>query len=235
MRIAICDDENYWRESLKNYLDEYSQNNHIEMLTTYFNSGLSLLKSLSSFDVIFMDYQMEALNGIETARKIRSSNKNSIIIFVSAYPDVALDTFEVDAFRFLAKPINKEKLFRSLDDYLKEEKVQFLIFKTNNGSIKIKESDIIYCESVRRHTIIHTADESYEILTNLRDIEKQLSKEKFMRCHKSFIISFYHIRSYDNNEITLDNNCKAYIGRKYHPQFKKAVEGYTLSYNMGKI
>ena len=235
MRVAICDDESYWRESLKKYLNEYEKNNHIQILTEYFSSGYLLLQSVSDFDVIFMDYQMENLNGIETAGRIRDRNKNCIIIFVSAYPDVALDTFEVDAFRFLTKPINKEKLFRSLDDYLKAEKGQFLIFKTHNGNIKLKEADIIYCEAVQRHTIIYTADTSYEAPTNIRNVEKMLPAGKFMRCHKSFIISFYHIRSYDNNEITLDRNYKAYIGRKYQPVFQKEIESYTLKYNMGKI
>lgn len=235
MRVAICDDERYWRENLKGYIHEYEKKNNIQILTEYFSNGYLLLQSAADFDVIFMDYQMEDLNGIETARKIRNHNKNCIIIFVSAYPDVALDTFEVDAFRFLTKPINREKLFKSLDDYMKTEKEQFLIFRIHNGSVKLKESDIIYCESVQRRTVIYTADKSYEVLLNIREVEKMLPAEKFMRCHKCFIISFYHVRSYDYNEITLDRNYKAYIGRKYQQHFQQEIEGYTLKYNMGKI
>lgn len=232
MRAAICDDESYWRESLKNYINEYERKNHVDIVVDYFPDGVSLLLSPLKFDVIFMDYQMNNLDGIETVRKIRASNNKCAVIFVSAYPNVAIDTFEVNTFRFLTKPIDKEKLFKSLDDYLKQEKEQFLFFKTHDRNFKINEADIIYCESSQRHTIIHTWTNDYEILINIREVEKLLSKEKFMRCHKSYIISFYHIRAYDNYEIMLDNNCKAYIGRKYRENFKKSIAKYTLNNNI---
>ena len=69
---------------------------------------------------------MENLNGIETARKIRNLNNNCAIIFVSSYPDIAIDTFEVEAFRFLIKPIDKVKLFKSIDDYRKKLRTTIL-------------------------------------------------------------------------------------------------------------
>lgn len=236
MNIAICDDENYWRETLTVLLKEYKNNRHIELYITYFSDGLSLIKSSKTFDVIFMDYQMEELNGVETARKLRSANNNCIIIFISAFPNTALDTFEVDAFRFLVKPINREKLFKSLDDYQKQaEKERFLIFKTHNGTIKIKESDIIYCEAAQKHTFIHTVNCNYEIHINIKQIESKLSKENFFRCHKAYIVSFFHINSHNNTDITMDNQEKAYISRNSLPAFREAFQDYVLKYNMEKV
>lgn len=235
MKVAICDDESYWRETLRDCLDEYSKKRRIDINIKYFADGISLTKCSGDFDVIFLDYQMEKLNGIETAEKLRELNNDCIIIFVSAFPDVALDTFEVNAFRFLTKPIDKEKLFKSLDDYLKEEKAQFLIFKTHDGTIKIRETDIICCESQQKHTIIHTADESYELLINIKAIENRLPKNKFIRCHKSYVASFFHIKSYDNFEIVFDNNTKAYIGRKFLSDFRTAFQDYVIKYNLEKI
>ncbi|MDE6591966.1 MAG: LytTR family DNA-binding domain-containing protein [Oscillospiraceae bacterium] len=201
MKAAICDDENYWREVLTECLNEYGRKRHIDIVKEYFSCGESLVKCSRDFDLIFMDFQMSDINGIETARQIRQSNKECDIIFVSAFPNVALDTFELNTFRFLAKPIEKEKLFKSLDDYIQKEKSRLIVFKTHDGTVKIKESDIIYCESIQKHTIIYTANEIYEILINIREIEKRLSKEKFIRCHKSYITSFYHIKTYDNLSI----------------------------------
>lgn len=173
---------------------------------------------------------------METARKLRSANNNCIIIFISAFPNTALDTFEVDAFRFLVKPINKEKLFKSLDDYQKQaEKERFLIFKTHNGTIKIKESDIIYCEASQKHTIVHTVKCAYEIHINIKQIENKLSKENFFRCHKAYIVSFFHISSHNNTDITMDNQEKAYISRNSLPAFREAFQDYVLKYNMEKV
>lgn len=236
MNIAICDDENYWRETLTVLLNEYKTKRHIELYITYFRDGTSLTKSPKVFDIIFMDYQMKELNGVETAQKLRMSNNDCIIIFVSAFPDAALDTFEVDAFRFLIKPINKEKLFKSLDDYQKQaEKERFLIFKTHNGTIKIKESDIIYCEAAQKHTIIHTVKCAYEININIKQIENKLSKENFFRCHKAYIVSFFHISFHNNTDITMDNQEKAYISRNSLPTFREAFQDYVLKYNMEKV
>lgn len=234
MNIAICDDENYWRETLTDDIKKYKTSRHIDIFFDYFSDGVSLAKCKKKFDIIFMDYQMNDLNGIETARQIRKSNNNCIIIFVSAFPNAALDAFEVNAFRFLAKPIDRKKLFGSLDDFLKAEKSDFLILNTHNGTIKIKESDIIYCESMQKHTIIHTANGSSEISVNLREIENKLSKDKFFRCHKAYVVSFYHIRSYSNTDMIFDNGEKAYISRKRLSSFRTALQDYVMKYNMEK-
>lgn len=234
MNIAICDDENYWRENLTDYLKEYRRNHRIEIFFDYFSDGVSLTKCQKKYDIIFMDYQMNDLNGIETARQIRKLNNNSIIIFVSAFPNVALDTFEVNAFRFLAKPIDKKKLFKSLDDYIKSEKSIFLILNTHSGTIKIRESDIVYCESMQKHTIIHTSNDFYDISINLREIENKLSKDKFFRCHKSYIVSFYHIKSHNNTDVFFDNGDKAYISRRYLSDFRSSFQDYVAKYNLEK-
>ena len=133
MNIAICDDEKIWQDELIKHLNEYKNKRKIDIFIQCFSDGKSCYESQNDkYDIIFMDYQMYDTNGIETARKIRKSNSDSIIIFISAYPQVALDTFEVKTFRFLAKPIDKAKLFKAIDDYLAEIDVDsFLIFKTH--------------------------------------------------------------------------------------------------------
>lgn len=235
MNIAICEDESYWREELSLLLNEYKQIRRLEIYTTCFKDGISISKSPGKFDVIFMDYQMNELNGIETARRLRMQNNNCAIIFVSAYPAVALDSFEVNAYRFITKPINKTKLFKALDDYRKDAELdQLFLFNTHNGTIKIRESDIIYCEADKRHTIIHTTEETIEICVTMKEIENRLDKEHFFRCHKSYIVSFAHIKFHDNIDVTLDNNEKAYISRNNLTAFKSSFQDYVLRYNMRK-
>ncbi len=232
MNIAICDDESYWREKLSLLLNDYKQLRKIEIYTTFFKNGMLILNSSKKFDVVFMDYQMGELDGIETARKLRTQNNKCRIIFVSAYPSIAQDTFEVNTFRFISKPIDKIKLFKALDDYRKEvEQERLLLFNTHNGTIKIRTTDIIYCEANKRHTIIHTTDGTYEIRTNIKEVENQLDKEHFFRCHKSFIVSFAHIKAHNNTDVILDNNGTAFISRNYLSAFKSNLQDYVLRYN----
>lgn len=232
MVVAVCDDERTWQYKLAELLNEYKVKRHIDIFVYYFDNGISLVKSGKKFDIIFMDFQMDKLNGIETAKKINALKDNGIIIFVSAYTNVALDAYEVKAYRFLAKPINKEKLFKAIDDYRIEiDSDDFLIFKTHEGVIRIKVSEIIYAEAQGSHSKIHTVKSDYEILTNLKGIQNKLPKEKFNRCHKAFIASFLHIQYHDKTTIKYDDGSTIYISRNYLPKFRKAFEEYILKYN----
>lgn len=237
MNVAICDDEKIWQNELIKYLNEYKNKRKIDIFIQCFSDGKSCYESKNDkYNIIFMDYQMEAVNGIETVRKIRKTNSDTIIIFVSAYPQVAMDTFEVKTFRFLAKPIDKAKLFKAIDDYIKEFDIDaFLIFKTHEKTIRIKISEIIYAEAQRNHTIIHTEKEDFEILRNLKTVEKMLPKDKFFRCHNAYIASLYHVKNHSNTEVYFDDNSVAYISRGALTKFKKAFHEYIKKYDSGEI
>lgn len=236
MRIALCDDEKFWVDELHRLLNEYHSAGRTDCYITDFSSGNELLKCSDKYDVIFMDYQMDGLDGIETARKIRERNNGCVIIFVSSYPDVAIDTFEVNAFRFLVKPIDKEKLFKSLDDFRKQtENDDFIVLKSRNGERIIRSSEIIFCEAANKHSLLHLSNEIVESAKNIKEIQKQMTKEIFFRCHKAYIVSFPHIRSFDNNCIIMDNGERAFISRNYLTAFKTAFQEYILKYNMGRL
>lgn len=236
MRIALCDDEKFWSDKLRKLLDEYYSARRIGCYVSVFSSGTELLQTRDKFDIIFMDYQMEELNGIETARKIREQNDECTIIFVSSYPDIAIDTFEVGTYRFLVKPIDKDKLFKSLDDFRKQtENDNYVIIKSKGGEKIIRASEIVFCEAADKHSLLHMPDEIFEIAKNIREIEKQLPKDLFFRCHKAYIVSFQHVKTFDNHCITMDNGEQAFISRKYLPAFKTAFQEYVLKYNMGRI
>lgn len=236
MNVAICDDEKIWQNELIKYLNEYKKKRKFDIFIQCFSDGKSCCESKNDkYDIIFMDYQMEAANGIETARKIRKTNSDSIIIFVSAYPQVAMDTFEVKTFRFLAKPIDKAKLFKAIDDYIADIDIDaFLIFKTHEKTIRIKTSEIIYAEAQRNHTIIHTEKEDFEILKNLKSVEKMIPKDKFFRCHNAYITSFQHIKHHNNNEIHYDDNSVAYISRSMIKKFKIAFQEFISKHDLGE-
>lgn len=236
MKIAICEDEQNWVDSLKQLLFEYFNLRHIDYYLSVFLNGTELIEKPEGYDIIFMDYQMEGLNGIEVSRQIRKVNNNSTIVFVSSYPNAAIDAFEVDAFRFLVKPIDKEKLFQTLDLIRKHmESDDYLVIKSRTETISIKMSDIILCESNGRHSLIHTTYGTTNVSKNIKAIGQQLPNEKFFRCHKAYIVSFAHIRIFSNTNIELDNGKSAFISRNYLAAFRTAFNEYVMKYNMERI
>ncbi len=234
MRVAICDDEKPMQIALEKLLDEYSKLRKIDISVDKFENGHDLIKTLNEreYEIVFMDYQMDDIDGMETSRVIRSKNNENIIIFVSAYPEIAVDSYEVNTFRFIVKPINKEKLFKAIDDYLKSiDYDNLLILKTNDGTWKIKMSDIIYAEASGKHTIIRTTQKILEIHIHLKKIEDQLPEEKFCRCQRAYIAGFSHIENHTNTEILFDNGERARIGKVYTAKFKKSFRDYIMKYN----
>lgn len=232
MRVAICDDDKTMQTTIVKLLNEYKQLRAIDVYVDKFDNGYDLLRSSKEYEIVFMDYQMEGIDGMETSRLIRSTNKECIIIFVSAYPEVAVDSYEVNTFRFIVKPINKQKLFKAIDDYLKTiDYDDLLILKTHEGTWKIKMSDIIYAEAKGKHTIIRTSKKTFEIYIHLKKIEDKLPPEKFFRCQRSYIAGFAHIDNHTDTEIFFDNGERARIGKAYTVKFKAAFREYIMRYN----
>lgn len=234
MRVAICDDEKSMQTILENLLDEFGRLRNIDISIDKFDNGHDLLRVLNEkeYEIVFMDHQMQDIDGMETSRLIRSRNNDCVIIFVSAFPEVAVDSYEVNAFRFIVKPINKEKLFKAIDDHLRSiDYDNLLILNTNDGKWKIKMSDIIYAEAKGKHTIVRTAQKSFEINIHMKKIEDKLPSEKFCRCQRAYIAGFAHINNHTNAEIIFDNGERAQIGKAYYSKFKNAFQEYIMRFN----
>ncbi len=234
MRVAICDDEKPMQTILENLLDEFGRLRNIDISIDKFDNGHDLLRVLNEkeYEIVFMDYQMQDVDGMETSRLIRSRNTDCVIIFVSAFPEVAVNSYEVNAFRFIVKPINKEKLFKAIDDHLRSiDYDNLLILNTNDGKWKIKMSDIIYAEAKGKHTIVRTAQKSFEINIHMKKIEDKLPSEKFCRCQRAYIAGFAHINNHTNAEIIFDNGERAQIGKAYYAKFKNAFQEYIMRFN----
>lgn len=232
LTVAICDDEKVFHKEIISLLHKFQKARKTDMFMDHYENGNALLQSKQEYDVIFMDYQMEEMDGIETARKLRETNSDSIIIFISAYPSAALDAFEVRTFRFIQKPVDETKLFKALDDYLKSiDHDNLLLVNTHDGSYKIKMSEIIYLEGDGKYTTIRTKDKSLRVRLNLKQLEIKLPSTKFIRCSKSFVAGFAHVINHDNLNIFFDNGERANIGPHYLTKFKIELQNYIMRYN----
>lgn len=224
MRIAICDDEKFFRDSLKKNLENYAKEYSLNFVYSEFSTGEMLLSSNTEFDLIFMDYQMEKINGIDTVDILRNRENETTVIFISNYYDVALDTFKVQTYRFLTKPVNIEKLYEALDSFIKKhnsEKYILLYDEENDKTCRIAEKSIIYAEAENIYSKIRTAKSSYKFKGTLSKFERSLKSDFFYRAHRSYLVNFNFIDSYTHSEIRFDNNEKACLTKTKHSDFQK--------------
>lgn len=234
MRIAICDDEQGLHGLLKENLEKYAKKRGVIFLYDDFLSGAELVRACSgggSYDLIFMDYQMSGLNGIETAKKLREKNDKTIIIFLTSFPQVVFESFEVNAFRFLVKPVDYEKLCSALDGYMtSREEALYLVLSDKSSSLRLDVNDIIYIEADNRSSIIRLTDRTVIHPTMLAEIQRQLPPDRFLRCHKSFIVGFRHISSHKGSCIFFDNGERAAASKSNTAEFKRKYLEYLKRY-----
>ncbi len=235
MKIAICDDQMAMHTELKKHLENYAQKRNLIMIYNDYTNGFDLISSQNEYDIIFMDYQMAEIDGLETARQIRKKNTDTTIIFLTSFPDIVFDTFEVNAYRFLVKPIDDARLEAALDSYLSDnDESNFILIKTDESNQKININDIIYIEASDKYCNIRTNEGTVLFKKTLSEIEKILPEDKFFRCHRTYLVGFRHIVSHTSTDVLFDNKEKALISRVKLPPFKKAFTNYIKRYNFQK-
>lgn len=234
IRIAICDDEEPMHGILKKQLERYAKQRNIRILYSDYADGDELLLDPYEHDLIFLDFQMKVMDGLETAKRLRAAHIDTPVIFLTSFPHIVFESFSVQTFRFLVKPINPEKLDAALDDYLSgNDADKYMIFKDGEVIRRISIDDIIYAEASDKYCYIRTSTESYLYKKTLADLESALPKDRFFRSHRTYLVGFRHIVSHTETTITLDNNEKALLSKMKRTPFKKAFQDYIKRYHFG--
>lgn len=231
MQIAICDDESLFRTELKNKLLDYKSEKRIAVDITEFENGNQLLSSDLIFDMIFIDYQMPGIDGLETSKILRKKKCTCSIVFVTNYPRFMIDSFEVQPFRFLIKPIDPSILTRALDDYIKQQRLLNPIIIVELGErITINSESIIYLEGDGKYCLIRTNEHTFKSTKTISQIQMLLPNHCFYRIHKSYLVNMYCIVSLSGNEVLLINGEKAIVARSHISDFKKAYRNFVKNY-----
>ena len=226
MDIAVVDDEKAIREHICGLVEERQPESRIEAYAT----GEELLASGKRFDIVFLDIQMEGMNGIEAARSLREKNANlgmedTVLVFITGIKDYVFDAFDLYAFQYLLKPIDERKfaevLERAVREAAKKKERRVLFIKSRN--LTLDQSEILYIESRAKKVEIHTAGaaQAVEIYAAMDELEGQLG-ENFYRCHRAYIVNMDCITEYDSESITLTNGDRVYLTKKKYGEFMKA-------------
>jgi len=227
LNIAVCDDEKIIREQIKGLLERQEQDSDIELYVT----GDALLASGKKFDIVFLDIQMDGMNGIETARKIRGRNEETILIFITGLREYVFEAFDVAAFHYLLKPIVESKFVevfcrakRELEKR-KKQRQEPLFIKTGKRSIKLEKRNILYVESMGKKAGIHTIKEIIEAYVSMNELERQLG-ESFYRCHRGYLVNLAYVAEYNGQSITLNNGESIYLAKERYGGFVKTYMRY---------
>lgn len=205
MEIAICDDEKKLRSALRRVVEPKLQLTGIEYTLHEYESGEKLLAGMEIHvpDLLFLDIEMSGMNGMETARALRRKYKDTIIIFVTAYPDFVFQGYEVHAFHYILKPYKEEKIREVVAKALEEmgqKKEKYYLVEQKSGALRLAFSRILYFKSEGRnieavmlssHLEADKRDNSLETVRfygKLSDIEAQMPSG-FVRIHNRYLVN----------------------------------------------
>ncbi len=234
----IIDDNEIERDLIESYLTKFNQLNIIAACENSLQA-LEVLKS-TSIDIVFSDIDMPDISGIELLKSIKNP---PIFIFVTSYLEHAVESFELDALDFIAKPVSMERLLKSVTkatDYLElkdktkqtsrenavnEDGIFFI--RETKGYTRLNYDEIVYIESLGDFSKLFTPDGVHITLINLKNLEHQLPNYYF-RIHKQYIVNFNKIVSIYQHEIILANDFKVPLSQSYREQILALINNKTL-------
>ena len=227
IRIAIVDDEKVIREQIKKLIERKQTDCEID---TY-GMGEDLLKAGKGYDIVFLDIQMEGMNGIDTARALRQNAENMVLIFITGVKEYVFDAFDVAAFHYLIKPIEEIKFYEVYDRAVmevgkrKQQANGQLFVKTRSRNATFNQSDILYIESRAKKVEIHTKTDIVEAYAAIGELEKQLVGS-FYRCHRGYLVNMAFITEYGYDSITLHNGETIILSKDKYSEFVKVYMRY---------
>lgn len=232
MQIAICDDEQIFRTQIHDLLIHYKTERRIQIDIYEFENGKDFLNSELVFDMVFLDYQMPDLDGLETAKQLRLNNSLCRIVFITSYSDVFIkDAFEVNTYRFFDKPVQPEKIFDMLDSFIRQQKeLAPIVICDGDGQKAIATKDIVFIEGDGKYCNIHTVSGIIHCSKTMAGVLKLLPQYCFFRTHKSFAVNMYFVAKIQNDTIFMINGETAFVSRKYTTSFKKSYMYFVKNY-----
>ena len=228
MRIAVCDDEELFRIEFKNVLDKALVNVDYDIDT--FSGGSSLYEAFlkEPFDLVFLDVEMPGIDGITLAKRLRAISENVHIVFLTSHIEYALEGYEVNALRYLVKPVDMNKLGEVLK-YVQDKKnnSRQIMIREDGEDIVIDISDIIYMESMDKNVRIVTSKREYVTRYNISDYEEELKNSGFLRIHRGYLISLSKVKKIVKNDVVMDGDISLPVSRSNLKALKDALYAYV--------
>lgn len=232
--IALCDDEMTDLIQEKKLIESVLPSilNNIKWEIDTFISSKDMLNSNRIYNMVFLDVEMDGLNGIATAEALHKKSPSSLIFFVTHHEDYMDEALDNHAFRFWTKPINETRLVYSIQSAIKK----LSTYKRNiavtvaKKTVKILLKDIIYIYHNNRLTYIVTTNETVETHDTFQSVISQLTDECFFETHASCYVNLNYVSDYNKTDIICEYNGKTYkpfIATRKYSAFNKRFREWS--------
>ncbi len=226
LNLALCDDEPFFLDALTAQLSTYLTKIQRTAAIRRFSSGRALLDSGGSFDLIFLDIQMPAPDGLETARLLRKQGCRSLLVFLTVLPERVFDAFEVEAHDYLVKPLDSAHFRRTMDrafQIWEQRQPKVLVVRQGTACEVIPLRDIVYCEVQGRKLYLHKIDGTVtSYYHQLEDLERSVDR-RFFKCHRSYLVNLDYVRGCQAGQVLLPQGDTIPVSRLRERELTQAL------------
>ncbi len=228
INVIIVDDEPLAQDVLETYIEKIPDLNLVKKCSNALEANDTLKNN--DIDLMFLDIQMPQITGTDFLKTLKNP---PAVIFTTAYPNYALDGFELNALDYLLKPISLERFMKAVNKAQeiielkqgeggqgggKEEEEDYIFVKADKKLVKVNYKDIIYIEGLKDYVIIRMDSNRVITLQTMKSLEEKLPAHIFRRIHRSFIVNVERIDAVVGNmvEVMEKNQAKHLpIGKNY--------------------
>ncbi len=229
IRIAICDDEKHMSDHIRAMASDFFRKKNREIQLRTFLSGEELLNYDGQMDILFLDIQMNGMDGLETARKLRAGKFRGFLIFITVLKEMVFQSFEVQAYDYLVKPVDEKQFRKTM------ERLYVSVQNTSEDSLLVQQGyerrivpkdEIVFCEVIDRKIYLNLASgEVVDYYERIENLETKLGSH-FFRCHRSYLINLKHLKGYKNGTAYMDNHKEIPVSRLRSREFSGVVLQY---------
>ena len=228
-RIALVDDEKIFTDQIEEYIRQYQAENPAEFQVSVFHSSTEFIAGFQKeYDLILLDVEMPELNGMELAHKIRETDEQVVLMFITNMAQYAIHGYSVGALDFVTKPINyytfTMKLTRALKRVPKKESTSVLLTMAD-GVKRIDIKQIYYLEVQNRLLHYHTEEGEFVVRGSLQAAEERLSGHPFEKCNHWYLVNLMHVKEVRRNIVVVGSH-ELEISRRNKTSFLKALTDY---------
>lgn len=225
MRIAICDDEAADLRLIQSYCGQYDP----QIPTSEFQSGEALLEAYKSdfYDLVFLDIEMEHMNGLEVGTRLINMSQKPVIVFTTQSLNYAVRGYGI-AMRYLPKPITYEMFSDVMELALERILPEKISVLSSGEQVLIPISEILYFEILRHQLFVHlSSGEKISVRATLTEVISQVSRRSFVQPHKSFYINMEYVDRLTQQNIKMTNGDLIPIGRSKKDNFRLRFSEYV--------
>ena len=230
LHIAVCDDEESFVQNLKEQLMRYAQECAQQIRVTVFYDGSELVNGYDpSIDLVFLDIQMNRMDGLAAAERIRQMDGEVGIIFLTTLTRYALEGYKYQATNYIIKPMKYARLKAEMDRWMQRRPAKespSLVVVNDSGRYRVLLKELKYVETFNRNLLLHTEKENILCYRSMKEMERELAGSGFVRCHTSYIVNLSFVKGVKKLEIELLDGAQLPISQPKRKEFMEKLTEY---------